>query len=195
MCHFNDGRCDLFGRFVVGTVRRSHASERGGCALWRLHGSEITMLDEGFTVCNGIAFNRAADRLYLADSPEGIVYRYPYDPETGAVGARSVFADLPDGFFPDGASVDAEGGYWAALFGSGRIVRLDVEGRVDRVLRAPDKYPTMVAFAGPDLSTMVVTTARRYATIEYLELNPQSGGIFAAQVGAQGIPENLFGWS
>jgi len=62
--------------------------------------------------------------MYLADSPEGVVYAFDYDTETGAPSNQRVFVrrDRDDGVF-DGAEVDAEGGYWVALLMKGAVAR------------------------------------------------------------------------
>lgn len=75
------------------------------------------------------------------------------------------------------------------MYGSGVIVRFATDGRQDRVLRAPVTHPTMVAFGGPDGSTLFVTSARRFVDPELLELEPLAGAVVAADLGIQGLAE------
>jgi len=76
------------------------------------------------------------------------------------LGPRRVFARTPEGAFPDGAAVDADGCVWSAHWGAGCIVRYTPEGRIDRTLRVPTCQPSCVCFAGPDLDVLCVTSAR-----------------------------------
>ena len=62
---------------------------------------------------------------------------------------------------PDGAEVDSSDGfYWSAINGQGRLLRFDPDGRIEREVRVPFTYPTMVTFGGPDLRTLFVTSGR-----------------------------------
>ena len=48
---------------------------------------------------------------------------------------------------PDGGTVDSEGGYWTAEYGSGRVVRF-VDDQVDMVIQLPVANPTSCTFGG-----------------------------------------------
>lgn len=48
---------------------------------------------------------------------------------------------------PDGGTVDSEGGYWTAEYGSGRVVRF-VGDKVDMVIQLPVANPTSCTFGG-----------------------------------------------
>ena len=58
--------------------------------------------------------------------------------------------------------------------------------------RVPAMCPTMPAFGGPDLRTLYVTSARKLREPEELARLPHSGGLFAKQVDAPGLPEPRF---
>ena len=49
---------------------------------------------------------------------------------------------------PDGGTVDSEGGYWTAEYGSGRVVRF-TDDKVDMVVQLPVANPTSCTFGGP----------------------------------------------
>jgi sugar lactone lactonase YvrE len=55
---------------------------------------------------------------------------------------------------PDGAEVDRDGFYRSAIIGRGKLMRFDPQGRVEREVPVPFKFPTMVAFGGADLRTL-----------------------------------------
>ena len=90
--------------------------------------------------------------MYFADSHVHAIFVYDYDVDTGAIGKRRVFADTKDrAGVPDGASVDAEGFLWTAMFDGGCLARYAPDGRLDRTVPMPVSRPTACAFGGPDL--------------------------------------------
>jgi KaiC/GvpD/RAD55 family RecA-like ATPase len=96
--------------------------------------------------------------LVIGDTVARKVYAYAFDGETGTVGERRVFSDYAalDGA-PDGATVDAANGVWSCVLRSGKLVRLTAAG-VDRVVALPMANPSDVAFGGPDLRRLFVTS-------------------------------------
>ena len=97
------------------------------------------------------------------------------------------FATLPKGdVFPDGLCVDADGHVWSNHVGVGKIVRYDLDGKVEREVHLPVPRAVGCAFGGPDLSTLYVTTARETMTPEQLLAAPLSGSLFAVDAGCRG---------
>lgn len=191
---FNDGRCDARGRFWVSTNRKPGSGQpRGSASFYRLDEKGLNRQFDGVSIGNGIAFSPDGTTMYIADTSGHCILACDYDLETGEAGERRVHTQLDETHLPDGASVDDDGGYWVALYGSGLIIRVTADGVVDRVLRAPVTHPTMVAFGGDGLSTMFVTSGRAFAGADVLAQEPLSGGVFAAEVGARGLPEPHFG--
>lgn len=192
---FNDGRCDRRGRFWVGTNRQPQSGEpRGSAGYYRVDGADLQRALGGATIANGLAFSPDDRTMYVSDGVNHRLLAYDYDLATGHAGNERTFAQLDPRLVPDGAAVDTEGGYWSAMYGAGVIMRFAPDGRLDRVLAAPVMYPTMVAFGGPALSTMFVTTARRFAAPELLAQQPLSGAVFAADVDVIGFPEPRFAY-
>ena len=190
---FNDGRCDRQGRFWVGATRQHDSQEPdGGAAVWRLDRGELSRQVTGTTIANGTAFSPDGRTMYLADRPNWQVLAFDFDPVAGIASNRRTFARVPEGHYPDGAAVDAEGGYWCALFRAGRILRFAPDGRLDRDLKAPSLMPTMICFGGPDLSTMFVTTTAWLLGKAGRAQEPQGGGLFRCDVGATGLPERRY---
>ncbi len=184
---FNDGRCDALGRFLVGTVRTGYtAADLGTASFWRVDERGIRPLIGGITVANGIAFASDNATLYLADSPLSRLLAFDYDLATGTAVNRRVFAAVPEGSGPDGAATDVAGGYWVALCYAGRVLRFRADGSLDRELRAPTSFPTMVAFGGDDYRTLFLTTGTRSARGDR---PATTGAIYACEVDVAGRPE------
>jgi len=94
--------------------------------------------------------------------------------------------DGPPG--PDGAEVDSDGFYWSAINGQGKLIRFDPEGRIEREIAVPFKFPTMVAFGGPDLRTLFVTSGRWAIADKDAADHPLDGSILAMEAPAPGLP-------
>ena len=196
---FNDGRCDAQGRFWAGAMFEPRTAERA--SMWCLERGRVREgwgpnTGLGVKVSNGLAFSLDGRTAYQSDTPNHVIYRFDVDPAAGTVGTRVVFAQLPDdrpsptyGGRPDGAAIDAEGCYWSAQYEGGRVLRFSPAGKIIGVLHVPVRRPTMVAFGGPALTTLFVTSAREGASPEELAEFPQSGGLFACDVGVAGRPE------
>lgn len=190
---FNDGRCDRAGRFWVGTNRQPGSGQpRGSAGFYRLDDRGLHGCIGGVTIANGLAFSPDDRTLYQADVVTGRVLAYDYELGSGEVSNERTFVDLPEKSFPDGAAVDARGGYWIAMYGAGLIVRYTPSGELDRVVRAPTSYPTMMSFGGPGSGLAFVTTGRRFTPPDVLEREPLAGAVFCADLGAVGLAEPYF---
>jgi L-arabinonolactonase len=191
-CRLNDGRCDLGGRFWVGSMVESLDSAAG--ALYRVTGDgTVTTVATGFICSNGLAWSPDYLTMYHADSRQKTVWQYDYDITTGSATNRRIFFISRDGEGrPDGAAVDEEGCYWIARYDGWRIVRHAPDGREIFTLNVPVQNPTMCAFAGDDRSTLVFTSARGRLSQDQLRNQPQAGSVFAVDVGVRGLSEPRF---
>ena len=86
---------------------------------------------------------------------------YEFDPATGKRRAEQPFFrfDAAATGGVDGAAMDTEGGYWPALYGGSKLLRLLSDGTVEREISLPVSQPTMPAFGGADTKTLFVTSA------------------------------------
>nr|WP_315212240.1 SMP-30/gluconolactonase/LRE family protein [uncultured Duganella sp.] len=160
---FNDGRCDRQGRFVAGTMFMDMSANRPVGKLFRYdtaHGISAPLVVELLTQ-NGTAFSADGRTMYLSDSHplRRMVWAFDYDIADGVPSNQRVFADLTKEVGrPDGAAVDADGCYWVAGNDGGCLLRYTPDGKLDRRLAVPMKKPSMCAFGGKDLDTMIVTS-------------------------------------
>lgn len=188
----NDGACDPAGRFLVGTLTGRQVP--GACALYRVDGpGRVTAVVPGVTVSNGLDWSPAGDRMYFTDTPTRRVDVFDYDPATGSVAGRRVFADLADApGRPDGLTVDSLGGVWVALVRGGQIRRYDEHGRLDAVIALPASRVTSCAFGGPRLDELYVTSGRFDMSDAERAQEPLGGALFRLRPGVAGIPARLW---
>ena len=190
----NDGKVDRQGRFVCGSMDTGEEAPSG--MLWSLD-AELSprLLDTGIICTNGPCFSPDGGTLYFADSFRGTIYACDYDTATGEMSSRREFVrpETRPGGAPDGATVDAEGYLWSALVFDGRIVRYAPDGTLDREIEMPVVKTTSVAFGGPELDTLFVTSMAHPPLPKYPGDGPLRGALFAVRgLGVRGLPERRF---
>jgi L-arabinonolactonase len=189
---FNDGRVDRRGRFWSGTMVEDEQSAPLGC-LYSIEGAgEPRCHLQGVKISNGLCSSPDGTQLYFADSPTRTISVYELIEPEGILGKRRIFAQTPEGAFPDGATVDVDGCVWSAHWGAGCVVRYTPDGRIDRTLQVPTRQPTCVCFAGPDLDILCVTSAREGLDETTLRAEPHAGDVFLYRTGTQGLPESEY---
>jgi sugar lactone lactonase YvrE len=187
---FNDGKADRHGRFLAGTMQTDDLPDPRA-TLWRLDcNGEAQQVESGLRLSNAMCFSPLGDILYFADTLEGVIHRYPYDPATGALGAREDFIDTREhGSLPDGATVDAEGHLWVALVQAQSIARFSPSGALTELIEIPIPFPSCPAFGGKDLETLYVTTIADSGHRLHTD-HPDGGSIVEISgLGVRGLPE------
>jgi len=202
---FNDGKVDRQGRFVTGTVDRGllETSARDlvdtltpPSKLYRVDPDlQVHLLAGGIGISNGPCFSPDGSTLYWNDSWARRTYAYDYDTSTGEASQQRVVAAFGESAgVPDGATVDEEGFVWLASFNGGDVRRYAPDGTLDRQLPMPFGMPTSVAFGGPDLDILFVTSMGG-ATLdtELAPPGPLGGCVLAVRgLGVRGVPERRF---
>ncbi|MDB6452879.1 SMP-30/gluconolactonase/LRE family protein [Falsirhodobacter sp. 20TX0035] len=181
----NDGATSRGGRFFAASM--AFPIDQPTAALHRLDGRTATTLVTGLHVGNGLAFSPDDRRMYLSDSWLGVstIWTFDHDPATGNISNRRIFRQLdPASGRPDGGCVDAEGFYWIAAVGGGRLLRLDPHtAEVEREIALPVAFPSKMAFGGPDLRTLFVTSIDRETP------SGDGGRLFRLTPGVTGLPQ------
>lgn len=184
---FNEGKCDPFGRFLVGSMNLTTGEPDG--ALYSIEPDGTTrLLRGGFGVTNGIEWSDDGTVMYVTDTSASTIYRAPYGPD-GELGELEPFVV---GDAHDGLVRDDEGCFWSAIYGGGRVERYGADGSHLETVELPAPNVTSVAFGGPDMSTLFVGTARENLTEEQLAEHPHSGAVFAVPTRVHGFPANTF---
>ena len=190
----NDGAVDPRGRLFQGTMSNTEP----GAPVAALHrvdadGSARRVVSD-VSISNGMGWSPDQSTMYYIDTLTFRVDRFDYDPDTGEIDGRRPFLTF-DGSAggPDGMTMDAEGCLWVAFFGGYHVQRFSPEGeRLETVATPGAPQTTCCCFGGPDLDTLYITTARDPIAGVSTEGEPNSGALFAADVGAVGMPTNLF---
>ncbi|GAA3452105.1 SMP-30/gluconolactonase/LRE family protein [Dactylosporangium matsuzakiense] len=182
----NDGAVDPAGRFLVGSLAQDDRKDEE--ILVRLDDSGIAVLDADLGLSNGLAWSPGGDLFYSIDTLPGLVRVREYDPVTGAVGQRRDLLTIAGDGHPDGMCTDAAGNLWIAVWGGARVECRSPAGELLGVVEVAALHTTSVTFAGPDLDTLVITSAARGVPRERRADYPDSGRLFTVKVGAHGLP-------
>ncbi len=160
-CQMNDCTADAAGRLISGSCFYDSQNPYEPGKLIQVNaGGTARVLDEGFDLSNGLGFSPDNRTLYFTDSVARRIYAYDYDLSTGDVRNRRVFVQVPgDEGIPDGLAVDAAGFVWSAQWYGSCVVRYDPDGKVDRRVPVPAKQTSSLAFGGPDLTDIFITSA------------------------------------
>jgi sugar lactone lactonase YvrE len=111
---------------------------------------------------------------------------------TGKVRSRRLFASFETlrGFL-DGATVDEEGYVWSVEAYSGRLIRFDPMGVIDRIV-GPVQSTTSLTFRGANLDVACVTSMARPMSGQY-HREREAGCLFKIHgLGVRGLPEPRF---
>ena len=204
---FNDGKCDARGRFWAGTL--NEAKDQANATLYCLDARSgepvVTTMANHATTANGLAFSPDDRTAYWADTAAHAVRAWDWNADTNALSGERIFKQFdakPEGWTPDagtpyagrpdGATVDAQGDYWAAMFEGAQLLRLSPAGEQRDALPVPFQCPTMPCMGGDDLRTLFVTSARRGRPEAELQRLPSSGHVVWTRVEVPGLPVHFF---
>ena len=155
----NDGRVDPAGRFILGTMFEDAAAGRSTGSLYRADRGGVQVLRTDVGIPNGLVFDPERERVYWADTFTNTVVVADYDAAAGTWrDERDFFSYDGHPGHPDGACLDAEGGYWSASVTGWCVTRIAPDGTLSERIDVPLEKPSMPAFGGPNLDTMFVTT-------------------------------------
>lgn len=188
----NDGKADPAGRFVVGSLSLSNDDSTDEILAVVDADGTVRVLDSDLTLSNGLTWTEDGAFLYSVDTLRRTISKRPYDVSTGTAGARETFLTVNEGL-PDGMTIDAEGHLWVAMWGIGEVHRYSPLGELVAVVDVPAPHTSSVAFAGPLLDTLVITTATHGVDEAGLADFPDSGRLFTARPGVRGVPQPMWG--
>ena len=188
---FNDGKCDMQGRFWAGTMTETKAKQDG--ALYCLHHDlSVEEKDNGVYTSNGLAFSN--NKMFYADTPSFTIYHYDLDSKA-KISNKAVFFTSPESLRPgrpDGACLDSEGNYWVAMYEGACVLKLSSKGEILEQIKLPVKYPTMPCFGDENLQTLYITSANGDLSEEEKKLYPHNGKIIKIKTNIKGLLPHRF---
>ncbi|MEH6569909.1 MAG: SMP-30/gluconolactonase/LRE family protein [Halioglobus sp.] len=189
----NDGRADRQGRFWAGSMVEDKQAGAPAGALYCLDGRlNFSSKVSGLSISNGLCWSPDSVFLYHTDTPTRRIDRYEFDENTASISNRTTFAQTANGCFPDGSTVDSAGYLWNAQWGGSQVIRYTPAGEVDLILPLPVSQPTCVAFGGPQLDRLIVTSARQGLGPQELAAQPEAGNVFIFQTDITGIVDPVY---
>jgi sugar lactone lactonase YvrE len=190
---YNDGKCDSKGRLWVGTMDINTEQGRGGFYCVNGNG-EYQKILKNVSISNGVCWSLDNKKMYYQDSPLRTVSAFDFDIDKGSISEREEIIKLPKGVGdPDGNTLDATGMVWIAHWGGACVSKWNPHtGQMLQKIDVPACNVTSVAFGGPTLEDLYITTASLYAPEEKKSLYPDQGKLFVCQPGVKGIKANYF---
>uniref|UniRef100_A0AAU2UWX8 SMP-30/gluconolactonase/LRE family protein n=1 Tax=Streptomyces sp. NBC_00003 TaxID=2903608 RepID=A0AAU2UWX8_9ACTN len=178
----NDAAVAPDGALWAGAMRYDEAPGGGSLTRIAADGAATDILGD-VAVSNGTGWSPDGRLMYYIDSPTRTVDVFDFDGQHAH--NRREFASIEEGAgFPDGLTVDAEGGVWVALWDGGAVRRYAADGTLDQVVELPVRLPTACAFGGPDLTDLYITTARVGQTAAH----PLAGSVLVLPGAGRGLP-------
>ncbi|QQL46215.1 SMP-30/gluconolactonase/LRE family protein [Sulfuriroseicoccus oceanibius] len=186
---FNDGKCAPDGRLFAGTISMVKKPE---AALYRVDPDHsITKVVENVTNSNGIVWSKDGSTCFYIDTATRKISAFDYDSTTGSLTNRRDVADTDPmvDASPDGMAIDTQDRLWVAFCHGGCVLCIDpATGECERRIDFPCVETTAVAFGGPDMTDLYVTTGIHKSIEE-----DQAGSLFVVRgVGATGAPQPQF---
>ena len=155
----NDGRADPQGGFWIGTMGKR--AQKGKGAIWRWKDGALRRLFSDITIPNAICFTPDGRSACFTDTPTRRIMRVALDMDGWPKGTPHCWLDLsPDGLNPDGAVFDANGLFWVAQWGAGRVAAHAPDGAFVQSIAFPALHTSCPAFGGAGLGQLFCTTAR-----------------------------------
>ena len=170
----NDCKVDVAGRLWFGSMDLNEKEPTGSLYVLEPSGI-IRMVLSGVTISNGIDWSLDGKYMYYIDSPTKKIMVFKYDINKGEVLSKLFEIDLSNyNGIPDGMTVDSQGYLWVAIYGAGKVLRIEPSNGsvVDEVIVSVP-FTTSCAFGGKDLTTLYITTARNFPREE--ERNTDDG--------------------
>ncbi|THF84501.1 SMP-30/gluconolactonase/LRE family protein [Cohnella fermenti] len=186
---FNDGKAGPDGRLWLGTMDMRGEQPLGD--LYRIDRDlSVSAALRGVTCSNGLDWSLDGREMYYIDSAVREVRAFDFNVSRGELGAGRTAVRLEeetDGV-PDGMTIDSEGMLWVAQWGAARIARWNpANGSLLEERRLPALQPTSCSFGGERLQTLYITSASDGLKTPELAAYPQSGALFAMDMGVAGL--------
>lgn len=188
---FNDVIAGPQGQVFCGTMSTPDQENADGILYLLDTNRRLTKLMGEIGTSNGMGFTPDRSFFFHTDTRARKVTRYPWSDNKGDFDRSKsevwYAASLdPKTGRPDGMTVDANGHLWIAHWDGSQIVHLDESGAVVDAISIPALKVSSVAFGGPKLTDLYVTTAGGQDKASNGQL---AGALFILPGVAKGLPE------
>ena len=148
----------------------------------------------GFPVINGPAWSIDGRTMWLNDTARNVVHRADFNPAGGTMKNTGVWIRLVKGDgYPDGMTTDRDGRLWIAHWGGGcATCHAGDDGRELARIALPTSNITNVAFGGPKLRTLFISSASVELSAQQRAAQPLAGALFAVETNAIGVAPHCF---
>ncbi|XP_031628645.1 regucalcin-like [Contarinia nasturtii] len=167
---FNDAKCDAAGRFYGGTQRKGSCggpfTDVANASFYTFdHENGVKQLKQNVLISNGLTW--VGDKFYYIDSCTHDIKEYDYNSVNGELSnERIIFTLRENGKVPeyifDGMTSDVDGNLFIATYDDYKVMKINPKsGELLAEYKLPTGQVTSVAFGGPNLDILFVTTASR----------------------------------
>jgi gluconolactonase len=159
---WNDAKVSPDGDLWLGTL--AYNEEAGHAGLYRLNGAQrqLEKILSGVGMSNGMAWSEDKKHFFWIDTLTCALDAFDYD-EREISNRRQVISFDSRYGYPDGMTIDSDGGLWIAFFGGGAVRRFESRDGFKQTheIKIPAERTTSCTFAGPDLNQLIITTAHK----------------------------------
>lgn len=190
---FNDGKCDPYGNFWVGTMALT-GYDKKGCVYMFDSDKNISVKIADTKVSNGMAWDENKEKFYFIDTPTQQVVSYDFNINGKLKNKRIVIKIPDDNGKPDGMTIDTEGMLWVAMWGGGKIMRWNpTNGELLDEMQLPVSQVTSCTFGGKEMNDIYVTSALTGLSEQEIKEQPQAGCLFVlSNTRYYGLPPNKY---
>ncbi|AZI35566.1 putative lactonohydrolase [Caenibius tardaugens NBRC 16725] len=116
---------------------------------------------DDMTSGNGMVLSPDGRTFIIAESGACRLSAFDRDAQ-GRLSNRRVFAQLPDGYYPDGICLDDTGAVWVSCCWGPGVIRVEDGGRITHLVPSEEgRNPFACVFGGPDRRTLYICTAEQ----------------------------------
>jgi gluconolactonase len=186
---WNDAKVSPDGDLWLGSLALTE--EAGYGSFYRLDGAtrELKKFLPGTGISNGLAWSADIKNFYYIDTLTFGIEAFDYRNREISNRRMVITCDTKYGF-PDGMCIDSEDGLWVAFYNGSAVRRYDTRNNyaMTHEISVPALRTTSCAFAGKNLDTLIITSAKRN--------NPSStiadGRTYICEPGFTGVATTLF---
>ena len=186
---FNDAKVSPDGDLWFGTMSYEEIPEVAGLYCLLSNDLSISKKLSQVSISNGTVWSSDKSTMFYIDSPTRSIWLFDYDGEN--ISDKRLGIRFPDEFgFPDGMTIDAEGGLWVAFWMGNAVRRFDPANNfsLTATVLTPAKRTTSCVFGGENLDQLIITSSHSDDPQEPHE----AGMTFICTPGFVGLPTEPF---